>query len=106
MLAHPEDGCTTHGCTIALPVLPLYSQYCHCIAVVLPLCLQLKTAYPDLFKDRSLAPPPKHTLAALGGHAQQKEMLDRCGSPAAGNSILHSSQMIDLTQHHTVCSSM
>ncbi|WIA36554.1 hypothetical protein OEZ86_007846 [Tetradesmus obliquus] len=38
---------------------------------------ELKTAYPDLFKDRSLAPPPKHTLAALGGHAQQKEMLDR-----------------------------
>jgi hypothetical protein len=39
--------------------------------------LQLKTAYPDVFKDRSLAPPPKHALAALGGHAQQKELLDR-----------------------------
>lgn len=39
--------------------------------------LQLRTAYPDVFKDRALAPPPKHTLAALGGQAQQKEMLDK-----------------------------
>jgi hypothetical protein len=40
--------------------------------------VQLKAAYPDVFKDRSLAPPPKHALAALGGQAQQKELLDRC----------------------------
>jgi hypothetical protein len=48
-----------------------------CVSVCLCACLQLKMAYSDVFKDRSLAPPPKHTLAALGGHAQQKEMLDR-----------------------------
>eukprot|EP00879_Flechtneria_rotunda_P022909 GHRR01024213.1.p1 GENE.GHRR01024213.1~~GHRR01024213.1.p1 ORF type:complete len:103 (+),score=26.48 GHRR01024213.1:1229-1537(+) len=38
---------------------------------------ELKAQFADLFKDRSLAPPPKHTLAALGGATQQKELLDR-----------------------------
>lgn len=38
---------------------------------------ELQATYPAVFKDRALAPPPKHTLAALGGQAQQKEMLDK-----------------------------
>eukprot|EP00775_Hariotina_reticulata_P003235 gene3235-3512_t len=39
---------------------------------------ELKAAYPDEFRDaRDLAPPPKHTLAALGGAAQHKDLLDR-----------------------------
>lgn len=40
--------------------------------------MQLKTQFPELFKAPELAVPPKHTLAALGGQAQHKELLDRC----------------------------
>lgn len=39
--------------------------------------VQLKAQFPDAFKAPELAVPPKHTLAALGGQAQHKELLDR-----------------------------
>eukprot|EP00878_Enallax_costatus_P041485 GHUV01048277.1.p1 GENE.GHUV01048277.1~~GHUV01048277.1.p1 ORF type:complete len:109 (+),score=22.16 GHUV01048277.1:452-778(+) len=40
---------------------------------------ELKAQFPEQFKDRALAPPPKHAFAALGGATQQKELLDRYG---------------------------
>jgi hypothetical protein len=39
--------------------------------------VQLKAQFPEVFKAPELAVPPKHTLAALGGQAQHKELLDR-----------------------------
>lgn len=47
-------------------------------------CLQLKAQFPEPFKAPELAVPPKHTLAALGGAAQHKELLDRWAAAAAG----------------------
>jgi hypothetical protein len=53
--------------------------YCRFVSWTV-VCVQLKAQFPDAFKAPELAVPPKHTLAALGGAAQHKELLDRCGS--------------------------
>jgi hypothetical protein len=47
-------------------------------------CVQLKAQFPDSFKSPELNVPPKHTLAALGGAAQHKELHDRCGWEGGG----------------------